>query len=180
MHEKKVIRELYISQLKNKGVPKELFLRLPKDFKHLLRKKGPKYVLTDAARKKIKVVLTGGIFDVIHMGHIFTLRKAREKGDVLVAVVGKDSLIIEKKKRKPIHSQDYRVMMVEFMKPVDVALMGSRNMTTTLKKVKPNVIVYGPDQESLLKPKGVKVIKLKKLLDPKKFKTTYIIKKLGL
>jgi len=179
MHEKRIISELYISEVKNKGISAKLHSNLPKEFKEFLRKRGSKYYLKPSARKKIKVVLTGGIFDVIHMGHVFTLRNAKKHGDVLVAVVGRDEHI-KKKNRKPIHSHDYRAMMVEFLKSVDVAILGKKKMKDTLKLVKPDVIVYGPDQKAILKPKGVKVVKLKNLLNPDKFKTTYIVKKLGL
>jgi bifunctional ADP-heptose synthase (sugar kinase/adenylyltransferase) len=37
--------------------------------------------LTPKGRSKIKVVLTGGVFDIIHPGHIFVLKSAKKLGD---------------------------------------------------------------------------------------------------
>ena len=43
--------------------------------------------LTELGRKKFTVVMTGGTFDIIHTGHIFTFEQARMLGDVLVIVI---------------------------------------------------------------------------------------------
>ena len=47
--------------------------------------------LTFLGRDAIKVVLVGGVFDVIHPGHIHTLKAAKQHGDVLVVVVTRTS-----------------------------------------------------------------------------------------
>src|SRR3954454_4485688 len=45
--------------------------------------------LTFIGRDALKVVLVGGVFDLIHPGHIHTLKAAKNEGDVLVAVVAR-------------------------------------------------------------------------------------------
>ncbi len=132
-----------------------------------------------AHAKKLKIVMTGGVFDVLHAGHIFTLNEAKKHGDFLVVVVANDSYI-RKKGRKPIHSQRYRAMMVEALKPVDVVVPGGQNPMALIKMIKPDVIVYGYDQKPFLRPKGVKIVRLTKYIEPEKFKTNKIIKKLGI
>ena len=47
--------------------------------------------LTFLGRDALKVVLVGGVFDVIHPGHIHTLKAAKQHGDVLVVVVARTS-----------------------------------------------------------------------------------------
>lgn len=135
--------------------------------------------LSPEQRKEIRVVLTGGVFDILHVGHVHTLAEAKKHGDVLVVVLARDDMIA-RKGRKLIHSQDYRAKMVEALKPVDIVVLGSENPDDIVKQIKPNVIVYGYDQQEFLKPEGVEIIKLKEHLEPEKFKTNKIIKELGL
>ncbi len=122
--------------------------------------------------------MTGGVFDLIHMGHIFTLTEAKKYGNYLVVVVAKDEFI-EKKGRKPIHTQEYRAKLVSMLKMVDEVVLGEDDPKKLIEKVKPDVIVYGYDQEPFLKPEGVKIIKLEKGLNENEFKTGKIIEKFG-
>jgi FAD synthetase len=113
------------------------------------------------------------------MGHILTLTEAKKHGDVLVVVLARDDMI-SRKGRKLIHSQDYRAKMVEALKPVDIVVLGSDNPEDLVKRIKPDVIIYGYDQQEFLKPEGVEIVKLKQHIEPEKFKTNKIIKELGL
>jgi cytidyltransferase-like protein len=135
--------------------------------------------MNPAERSRIKVVLTGGVFDILHMGHAYTLTEAKKQGDFLVVVVASDEMI-KKKGRKLIHSQEYRAKMVELLKPVDAVILGSDRPEETVALVKPDVIVYGYDQREFLKPEGVKIVKLEQKLEPQRFKTHKIIEELGI
>ncbi len=135
--------------------------------------------MTDSERAKIKVVMTGGVFDILHMGHLFTLTEAKKHGNFLVVVVARDEHI-SKKGRKPIHSQEYRAKMVEALKPVDAAVLGEDDPKKLVELIKPDVIVYGYDQKEFLTPPGAKIVKLEAHLEPDKLKTNKIIKELGL
>lgn len=129
-------------------------------------------------KKRKKIVMTGGVFDILHAGHIYTLARAKKYGDYLVVVVANDEHI-RKKGRKPIHSQAYRAFMVGAIRYVDKVVLGGKDPNETLKKIKPDVIVYGYDQKPFLKPKGVRIVKLKKGLEKENFKTSKILKKIG-
>src|SRR5215510_2964440 len=48
-------------------------------------------VLTHLGRELLIVVLIGGVFDILHPGHIHTLRDAKSNGDVLVVVIARSS-----------------------------------------------------------------------------------------
>ena len=61
--------------------------------------------ITDKGRNSLCVILAGGVFDIIHPGHIHTLNDAKELGDVLVVVVATDNTAVKMKKRRPLHSQ---------------------------------------------------------------------------
>lgn len=175
---KNQIKKLYCMQLQNNGIPEELLQNMASEEKNMLNEKQKKYFLKDEYRKQIKVVLSGGVFDILHMGHVHTLEQAKKYGDVLVVVVAKDKHI-ENKKRKVIHSQEYRKRMVEFLKPVDVVLLGKDDPKEILEFVKPDVLVFGYDQEIFIKSEGVKVVKLEKQIEEDKFKSSKIIEELG-
>ena len=55
--------------------------------------------------EKKKIVLAGGVFDIIHPGHIHTLNAAKALGDVLVVAIATDSTAEKMKKRPPLHNQ---------------------------------------------------------------------------
>ncbi|MFQ5974785.1 MAG: adenylyltransferase/cytidyltransferase family protein, partial [Candidatus Hydrothermarchaeales archaeon] len=51
------------------------------------------YRLTESGRRKIKIVVCGGVFDILHPGHGFILERAKEIGDILVVIVARDSTV---------------------------------------------------------------------------------------
>ncbi len=174
------VKKLFLMQLRHNGIPSKEYAKLKASEKNILEKKNGRYYLKNKFRKRIKVVLTGGVFDILHAGHVFTLNEAKKMGDVLVVAVARDEQLRRMKTREPVHSEEYRKMMVEYLKPVDIALAGFRDPRRMLELVKPDVIVYGYDQVIFLKPKGVETVKLKKHLEEGKFKTHRIIKNLGI
>ena len=94
-----------------------------------------------------KIVLAGGVFDIIHPGHIQTLNAAKALGDVLVVVIATDKIAKKMKKRQPLHNQELRHELVSSLSMVDVAIVGNEdNIFETVKMVKPNVIALGYDQ----------------------------------
>ena len=94
-----------------------------------------------------KIVLAGGVFDIIHPGHIHTLNAAKALGDVLVVAIATDKTAQKMKKRSPLHSQELRYELVSSLSMVDVAVIGHEDdIFETVKDVKPDVIVLGYDQ----------------------------------
>ena len=177
--EKEIIKKLYLMQVRENGISSESYEKLNVGEKTLLEEIESKFYLKTQNRKLMTVVMTGGAFDILHMGHVYTLTEAKKHGDVLVVSVATDELI-KKKKGKLVHSQEYRAKMVEFLKPVDIALLGVETPEKTLERVKPDVIVYGYDQKPFLHPEGVKIVQLKENLDETNLKTSRIIRELGL
>ena len=94
-----------------------------------------------------KVVLAGGVFDIIHPGHIHTLNAAKALGGILVVAIATDKTAKKMKKRPPIHNQELRCELVSCLSMVDKAIVGHEDdIFQTVKEVKPNIIVLGYDQ----------------------------------
>lgn len=104
--------------------------------------------LTFIGRDALNVVLVGGVFDLIHPGHIHTLKAAKAEGDVLVVVVARQSTAQKiKKYRKIYHDEKLRRDLVTSLNFVDLALIGKEGtLYDTVEYVKPNVIALGYDQ----------------------------------
>ena len=106
-----------------------------------------KKCLTELGRTSIRVVLAGGVFDIIHPGHIYTLNSAKSLGDTLVVVVATDKTATKMKKRAPLHNQEYRKNLVDALSVVDLCIIGEEgDIFKTVEKVKPEIIALGYDQ----------------------------------
>ena len=94
-----------------------------------------------------KIVLAGGVFDIIHPGHINTLNDAKKLGDILVVVVATDKTAIKMKRRKPLHNAKLRHELVSSLIMVDLCIVGDEeDIFKTVDLVKPQIIVLGYDQ----------------------------------
>ena len=97
--------------------------------------------------EKKKIILAGGVFDIIHPGHIHTLNAAKALGDVLVVAIATDKTAQKMKKRPPLHNQELRRELVSYLSMVDRAVIGHEDdIFETVKEIKPNIIVLGYDQ----------------------------------
>lgn len=103
--------------------------------------------LTDLGRNSIRVVLAGGVFDIIHPGHIHTLRAAKALGNVLVVVIATDKTAQKMKKRIPLHNMELRKDLVRSLSMVDYAIVGYEgDIFKSVEIIKPNIIALGYDQ----------------------------------
>ena len=104
--------------------------------------------LTLLGRDAFKVVLVGGVFDLIHPGHIHTLKAAKAQGDVLIVVIARISTAaMIKKDRRIYHDERLRAELVSSLRLVDLAILGREGtLYETVEHIKPNVIALGYDQ----------------------------------
>ena len=94
-----------------------------------------------------KIILAGGVFDIIHPGHIHTLNAAKALADVLVVAIATDKTAQKMKKRSPLHNQELRRELVSCLSMVDKAIVGHEDdIFETVKAIKPDIIVLGYDQ----------------------------------
>lgn len=104
-------------------------------------------VATDLGRGSLRIVLAGGVFDIIHPGHLHTLRAAKALGNVLVVVVATDKTAQKMKNRIPLHNMELRRDLVSALSMVDHAMVGYEgDIFKTVEVVKPNIIALGYDQ----------------------------------
>jgi FAD synthetase len=90
-------------------------------------------------------VLATGTFDILHPGHILYLQKAKELGDELYVIVSRDSMVHHKP--KPIIPEDQRLKIIQALKVVDDARLGSEyDIYEPLNTIKPDIIALGFDQ----------------------------------
>ena len=104
-------------------------------------------ILEELQNSSSKIVLAGGVFDIIHPGHINTLNAAKKLGGTLVVVVATDKTALKMKKRKPLHSAELRQELVSSLSMVDLCIIGDEDdIFKTVDLVKPQIIALGYDQ----------------------------------
>src|SRR3989338_8506804 len=93
-------------------------------------------------------VLVFGTFDGLHEGHLDFFRQAKEYGDYLMVVVGRDSTAQRLKKQLPKYHENDRVDAVARVKDVDFARLGNENVSQyiVIEELQPDVICLGYDQ----------------------------------
>ena len=102
----------------------------------------------DSLRLKGKVVVfTNGCFELIHIGHIRLLQKARKRGDCLVVAVNSDRSVRQiKGPDRPIIPEEQRAEVVAAMGCVDwVTIFDEPDPLVLIKLLKPDVLVKGGD-----------------------------------
>ena len=93
----------------------------------------------------MKVVLTQGVYDLIHEGHAAYLERARSYGDVLIVAVDSDELTkIRKGPKRPIVPQAERVNMLLHLRHVDLVTIkeAHHGLGDIIELVKPDVMVF--------------------------------------
>jgi len=113
-------------------------------------------------------VLAFGTFDVLHKGHIYFLKKAKEKGNLLAVVVGRDRNVAKVKGKSPLNNEKKRLNKIKRLDFVDRALLGNLNdKYKIIEKIRPQIICLGYDQNSFTK-------NLRKELNKRKIKAKVI------
>ena len=129
-------------------IPKELFESRINKLRNLGFIERSEIALTFLGRESIKVVLVGGVFDILHPGHLHTLKAAKSYGDVLVVVVARSSTALKINKSRIIyHDEIQRKELVSSIRCVDIAIVGFEGtLYKTVEYVKPDIIALGYDQ----------------------------------
>jgi D-beta-D-heptose 7-phosphate kinase/D-beta-D-heptose 1-phosphate adenosyltransferase len=93
------------------------------------------------------LVATGGCFDILHPGHVHTLRAARRLGDRLVVLLNDDASVRRLKgPDRPLQSVADRRAVLESLADVDeVIVFGEDTPVEALRRLRPDVFVKGGD-----------------------------------
>lgn len=96
-----------------------------------------------------RIVLCHGVFDLLHIGHIRYLRKAREFGDILVVTCTPDRFV-DKGPGRPAFCEKLRVEALAALDCVDFAAINEwPTAAETLRALKPEVYVKGAEFKNL-------------------------------
>jgi D-beta-D-heptose 7-phosphate kinase/D-beta-D-heptose 1-phosphate adenosyltransferase len=95
-----------------------------------------------------RIVLTNGVFDLLHEGHIEMLRRGRELGDLLVVAVNSDrSARTVKGPDRPINSLRHRQSVLQALHCVDyVVAFDETTAEHVVERLRPHVYVHGDDR----------------------------------
>jgi FAD synthetase len=136
-----------------------------------------------------KKVLVGGVFDILHFGHIQFLKKAKKLGDYLIVALESDENVRKiKGEKRPIHNQKQRREILESLKFVDEVISlpemkSDEDYKNLVIKVKPQVVAVTVGDPILEKKRkqasliGARVIEIPKI---NVFSTSQIAKLLEL
>ncbi|MCA8954681.1 MAG: adenylyltransferase/cytidyltransferase family protein [Planctomycetes bacterium] len=130
------------------------------------------------------VVLTNGVFDLLHVGHVRYLEDARSRGDFLVVAVNSDDMAEALKgKGFPITPADERMEMLSALWFVDyVTVFGEETADELLTLLRPDVYAKGTDYNAKTLPERgtVKELGIKAVFvgDKKSHATKKIVQKI--
>lgn len=91
-----------------------------------------------------KVVLTQGVWDMVHEGHARYLQKAKSHGDILIVGVDSDKLTKQRKgPSRPIVPEGERIRMISHLRHVDILTCRNvgEDIGDLIRLVKPDVLI---------------------------------------
>ena len=96
-----------------------------------------------------KIVFTNGCFDILHLGHVKYLQKARALGDkLIVGVNANDSVSRLKGDNRPLNDEYDRAYLLASLEVIDYVIIFNEDTPYELiKKVQPDILVKGADYE---------------------------------
>ncbi len=94
-----------------------------------------------------RVVLTNGVFDLLHTGHIHALQAARAQGDALVVALNSDASVRELKgPTRPVQSEAERAYALGALSCVDgVVIFREKRLTAEIRALRPEVYAKSGD-----------------------------------
>ena len=93
------------------------------------------------------VVWTNGCFDLLHAGHVRSLRAAKALGDILVVGLNSDAGVRAiKGDQRPLIPEQDRVEIIAALEPVDyVTIFDEREPSAVLARIQPDIHCKGED-----------------------------------
>lgn len=100
--------------------------------------------LRDAGQR---VVLTNGVFDLLHTGHLFYLQQARARGDALFIALNADASVKQLKgPLRPVQTETERAYALAALACVDaVVVFREKRLTREIEALRPDVYVKAGD-----------------------------------
>jgi rfaE bifunctional protein nucleotidyltransferase chain/domain len=130
-----------------------------------------------------KIVFSNGCFDILHLGHIEYLAKARDLGHILIVGLNSDESVHRLKgSHRPVNKEFARELTLAALSFVDAVVVFTEDTPYNLiEMVQPDVLVKGKDYEEkeivgsdIVKARGGEVITIDLV---KGYSTTHTIEK---
>jgi D-beta-D-heptose 7-phosphate kinase/D-beta-D-heptose 1-phosphate adenosyltransferase len=129
-----------------------------------------------------RIVLTGGCFDILHIGHARFLSEAKKMGDYLIVLLESDREVRKLKgENRPVFIQEERAEMLSALESVDLIVLlpmmqNDSDYLNLVMKIKPDVIAVTEDDPHIEKKRyqakeiggELKIISLTKTLSTSK------------
>jgi len=135
-------------------------------------------------KNKGRIVLTGGCFDILHVGHVRFLSEAKKLGDTLVVLLESDENVKKLKgKNRPVFFQKERAEMLSALRSVDLIVLlpmmeSDGDYSKLVMKIRPDIIVL-TERDPLFEKKKEQAKKVGGELKVISLTETYSTSKLG-
>ncbi len=110
--------------------------------------------------RKGRIVLTGGCFDILHVGHVRFLSEAKKMGDYLVVLLESDKNVKRLKgENRPVFIQKERAEMLSALGSVDLvvllpAMEDDSDYLNLIRMIHPGIIVASENDPHIEKKRG--------------------------
>lgn len=106
-----------------------------------------KDIVSNLRQQDKRISFTNGCFDLIHIGHIRYLVKAKSLGDILIVGVNSDSSVRKLKgDNRPINSEEIRIELLSYLEMIDYLIVFQETTSANLlRELQPEVFVKGGD-----------------------------------
>jgi rfaE bifunctional protein nucleotidyltransferase chain/domain len=107
----------------------------------------PKRLAALLKKNRKKVVFTNGCFDILHLGHVSYLERAKQQGDLLVVALNSDASVKRLKgPERPLNPLKDRLGVLAALGCVDyVTWFPQDNPISLIQLLRPQVLVKGGD-----------------------------------
>ena len=108
-------------------------------------------ILKKIKKENKKIVLAHGVFDLLHIGHVKYLKKAKSFGDILIVSITSDKFV-NKGPGRPCFEQRLRAEFLESIEVVDYVVVNNfETSEKIISTIKPNYYIKGQDYKNLQK-----------------------------
>jgi rfaE bifunctional protein kinase chain/domain/rfaE bifunctional protein nucleotidyltransferase chain/domain len=132
-----------------------------------------KKILDKVRSKKKTIVLSHGVFDILHLGHIKHFESAKKNADFLVVSITSDEFV-KKGPGRPIFNVDVRAKTIAALNIVDAVIISNfETAEKIINLVKPDIYFKGPDYKNHNKDYTKNILKEIKSVKKNKGKIVY-------
>jgi FAD synthetase len=109
---------------------------------------------------KERIILTGGCFDILHIGHVRFLFEAKKLGDYLVVLLESNKKVRKLKgENRPVFVQKERAEMLSALRSVDLVVLlptmeNDSDYLSLIMKIKPDIIAVTENDPLMGKKRG--------------------------